>query len=131
MVAVSHSPYSERLIRTTRRLAYNLEAPWIAVHVDTGVPLNDEDQAQLAKNIALARELKAEVVTTTDTDVPAALRRIARQKNVTQVVVGRPTKRFFRDLLEGGLFSIDWCGKLAKLTCMSSGRMRFQIISLF
>lgn len=102
MVAVSHSPYSERLIRTTRRLAFNLEAPWVAVHVDTGVPLNDEDQAQLAKNIALARELKAEVVTTTDTDVPSALRRIARQKNVTQVVVGRPTKRFFRDLLEGG-----------------------------
>jgi len=102
MVAVSHSPYSERVIRATRRLAYNLESPWIAVHVDTGIHLNDEDQAQLAKNIALARELKAEVVTTTDTDVPAALRRIARQKNVTQIVVGRPTKRIFRDVMEGG-----------------------------
>ncbi len=102
MVAVSHSPYSEKVIRATRRLAYNLEAPWIAAHIDTGVPLNDEDQAQLAKNIELARELNAEVVTTTDTDVPTALRRIARQKNVTQVVVGRPTKRFFRDVVEGG-----------------------------
>jgi len=102
LVAVSHSPYSERVIRATRRLAYNLEAPWIAVHVDTGVTLSDEDQAQLTKNIALARELKAEVVTTTDTDVPSALRRIARQKNVTQIVVGRPAQRFFRDFIEGG-----------------------------
>lgn len=102
MVAVSHSPYSEKLIRATRRLAYNLEAPWIAVHVDTGIPLNDEDQAQLAKNIKLARELKAKVVTTTDTDIPSALRRVARQKNVTQIIVGRPTKRFFRDVIEGG-----------------------------
>lgn len=102
LVAVSHSPYSEKLIRATRRLAYNLEAPWIAVHVDTGLSLNDTDQAQLVKNLNLARELKAEVITTTEVDVPSAVRRICRQKNVTQVVVGRPTRRWFRDLLEKG-----------------------------
>lgn len=101
MVAISHSPFSERLIRATRRLAYNLEAPWIAVHVDTGLLLTNEDQAQLAKNVALARELKADVVTTADTDVSAALRRIARQKNVTQIVVGRPARRPLRDLFSG------------------------------
>jgi two-component system sensor histidine kinase KdpD len=102
MVAVSFSPFSERLIRATRRLAYNLEAPWVAVYIDTGLPLTIEDQAQLSKNLNLARELKAEVITTTETDVPAALRRIARQKNVTQILVGRPTRRWFRDILEGG-----------------------------
>lgn len=102
LVAVSHSPHSEKLIRAARRLAYNLEAPWIAVHIDTGVRLNDKDQWQLAKNLQLARELKAEVITTIDTHLPNAIRRIARQKNVTQVIVGRPTRRWFRDLLEGG-----------------------------
>lgn len=102
LVAVSHSPYSEKLIRATRRLAYNLESPWIAVHIDTGIKLNDEDQAQLVKNLQLARELSAEVITTTDTSLASAIKRIARQKNVTQVVVGRPTRRWFRDVLEGG-----------------------------
>lgn len=102
LVAVSHSPYSEKLIRATRRLAYNLEAPWIAVHIDTGVQLNDEDQSQLVKNLNLARELSAEVITTTDTELPNAIKRISRQKNVTQVIVGRPTRRWFRDFLEGG-----------------------------
>lgn len=102
LVAVSHSPYSEKLIRATRRLAYNLEAPWIALHVDTGITLNDADQAQLVKNLNLARELKAEVITTTEVDVPSAVRRVCRQKNVTQVVVGRSTRRWFRDLLEKG-----------------------------
>ncbi len=102
LVAVSHSPYSERIIRATRRLAYNLEAPWIAVHIDTGIHLSDEDQAQLIKNLNLARELRAEIITTTDTNLPEALKRICRQKNVTQVIVGRPTRRWFRDLLEGG-----------------------------
>lgn len=102
MVAVSHSPFSERLIRATRRLAYNLEAPWIAVYVDSGLELSHSDQSQLSDNLKLARELKAEVITTTDTDVPSALRRIARQKNVTQVIVGRPARRFLADFLEGG-----------------------------
>ena len=102
MVAVSHSPYSERLIRATRRLAYNLEAPWIAVYIDTGVRLTDADQAQLAKNLTLARELKAEMITTTEVNISLALRRIARQKNVTQILVGRPTKRWLRDVFEGG-----------------------------
>lgn len=102
LVAVSHSPHSEKLIRAARRRAYNLEAPWIAVHIDTGVRLSDKDQWQLAKNLQLARELKAEVITTIDTHLPNAIRRIARQKNVTQVIVGRPTRRWFRDFLEGG-----------------------------
>ena len=35
MVAVGPSPFSEQLIRWTRRMAYNLEAPWLAVHVET------------------------------------------------------------------------------------------------
>jgi two-component system sensor histidine kinase KdpD len=102
LVAFSHSPYSEKLIRATRRLAYNLEAPWIAVYVDTGINLNDADQAQLVKNIHLARELNAELVTTSEVDIPAAVKRICRQRNVTQVVVGRPTRRWFRDIIEGG-----------------------------
>ena len=102
LVAVSHSPYSEKLIRTTRRFAYNLEAPWIAVHVNTGLNLSDTDQAQLIKNLNLARELKAEVITTTETDIPSALKRICRNKNVTQVIVGRPTRSWLRELIEGG-----------------------------
>ncbi|NUM59351.1 MAG: sensor histidine kinase KdpD [Bdellovibrionaceae bacterium] len=102
LVAVSHSPYSEKLIRATRRLAYNLEAPWIALHVNTGITLNDADQSQLIKNLNLARELNAEVITTTDIDLPSAIKRVCRQKNVTQLIVGRPTRRWFRDVLERG-----------------------------
>ena len=30
------------------------------------------------------------------------MKRICRQKNVTEVIVGRPTRRWFRDLPEGG-----------------------------
>jgi two-component system sensor histidine kinase KdpD len=62
LVAVGHSPYSARLIRATRRMAYNLESPWIALYVDTGGQLSPEDENRLHKNLALARELGAEVL---------------------------------------------------------------------
>jgi len=102
LVAVGHSPFSERLIRTTRRMAVQLETTWIALYVDNGKRLRDEEQNRLVKHLELARELGAEVVTTQDSDVAAAIQRVARSKNVAQIVIGRPQKRFWRELFEGG-----------------------------
>jgi len=101
MVAVSHSPYSEGLIRATRRIAFSLGAPWVAVHVETGTTLSEKDRAMLAKNLQLVNELGGELISTADTDIAGALERIARQRAVTQMVVGRPTRRV-RDFFTGG-----------------------------
>lgn len=102
MVAISHSPYSKRLIRAARRKAFNLEANWIALYIDTGETLSEEDKAMLRKNLDMARELGAELVTVRDPNVPSAIRRVAEERNVTQIVMGRPDRRFFRDLFAGG-----------------------------
>lgn len=102
MVAISQSPSSARLIRTTRRMAYNLEAPWVALYVNTGGELLPEDLEILHKNLNLARELGAEVVTTAEHSVAHALQRIAAERNVTQIVMGRPDRRFIRDALTRG-----------------------------
>jgi len=102
LVAVSHSPYAGRLIRATRRMAYNLEAPWVALYVDTGELLNAQDQAMLQKNLNLARRLGAEIITVADTTLSHAIQRICEDKNVTQIVMGRPDQRFFRDLFARG-----------------------------
>lgn len=100
LVAVSHSPHSQKLIRITRRLAFNLDAPWIALHVDNGITLNDEDKEMLAKNIALARDLGAEIIMTTGTDIAEGIQKIVRQKSITQIVIGRPPKRGFFDIFQ-------------------------------
>ncbi|RYZ73168.1 MAG: two-component sensor histidine kinase, partial [Proteobacteria bacterium] len=102
LVAVSHSPSSARLIRSTRRTAALLEAPWIALYVESGAKLETDDHEMLTKNINLARELGAEVITTRDQSVSQALRRIASDRNVTQIVMGRPDRRFLSDLFKGG-----------------------------
>lgn len=93
MVAISAAPSSEQLIRAARRLAFELDASWTAVHVDTGVRLNDQDQARLHKHLNLARELGADVVTTHDLDIAAALQRTAKQRDITRIVIGRPPKK--------------------------------------
>ena len=102
IVAVSHSPFSARLIRSTRRMAFSLEAPWVALHVDTGTELTAEEHEMLTKHLNLARELGAEVITTKDSSVAEALKRVGSEKNVTQIVMGRPDRRPIRDWLSGG-----------------------------
>src|SRR5215471_13123700 len=90
LVAVSASPYSERLIRYTRRLAASMEATWVVANVERPRPLSQEEQTRLTRYLALARQLGAEVISTPGTDVGEALLRIARQHNVTQIVIGKP-----------------------------------------
>lgn len=102
LVAISHSPYSKRLIRAARRKAFNQEAAWIALYIDSGETLSNEDKDTLKQNIDLALELGAELVTVRDSDIPSAIKRIAEEKNVTQIIMGRPDRRPFRDLMKGG-----------------------------
>jgi two-component system sensor histidine kinase KdpD len=102
MVALGASPMAERLVRWTRRMAYNLDASWLAVNVETSQPLSDDAKVQLARNLTLARELGAEVITTTGEDVVRALVRVARERNVTQIIVGKPERRAVFDLRRGG-----------------------------
>lgn len=102
MVAVSPSPFSEKLIRWTRRMAYNLEASWLAVYVETGQMLATSAKEQLARNLALARSLGAEVITVTGHEISEAVLRLAYQRNVTQIVMGKPQHNPLQSLLRGG-----------------------------
>ncbi len=90
LVAVSASPYSERLIRYTRRLASSMEASWIVANIEGPRSLSQDEQARLTRYLALARQLGAEVITTPGRDVAEALLRVARENNVTQIIMGKP-----------------------------------------
>jgi two-component system, OmpR family, sensor histidine kinase KdpD len=90
LVAVSASPYSERLIRYTRRLASSMEASWIVANIEGPRPLSQDEQSRLTRYLALARQLGAEVISTPGRDVAETLLRVARENNVTQIVIGKP-----------------------------------------
>ncbi|TAL68865.1 MAG: sensor histidine kinase KdpD [Bacteroidetes bacterium] len=92
LVAFGPSPYSANLIRWARRLATTMNASWFGVYVHTLKPLSESDNEQLTKNINLAQELGAEVIRTFDEDIVQGLVRIARQNNVSQIIIGKPLK---------------------------------------
>ncbi|MDP4271583.1 MAG: sensor histidine kinase KdpD [Bacteroidota bacterium] len=89
MVAVGPSPYSAKLIRWTRRMAYNLGASWLAVCVDTGHKLSEEDRNLLNKNIELSEKLGATIIHVANTDVVDGLLQVGKEYNVSQIVVGK------------------------------------------
>lgn len=93
LVAVSGSPYSEQLVRWTRRMAYTMKSSWIALSVETLKPQSPENTARLEKNLALARELGADIHTIADDDVVRGILRAARQHNISQIVIGKPAKQ--------------------------------------
>ncbi len=102
MVAVGPSPYSEQLIRWTKRIADTMQAPWVAVYIQTTKSLSVESEKLLRKNITLAQELGATVVTTADDDIVKALLRTARHNNVTQIIIGKSQTNPLLDLFQGG-----------------------------
>jgi two-component system sensor histidine kinase KdpD len=101
LVAVGPGPFSEPLIRWTRRMADGLRCRWLALHVESSRPLTEPVQAQLEKNLAAARELGAEVFTTTDDELVRGLLRVAREQNATQIIVGKPAGEGWLEWLRG------------------------------
>ncbi len=102
MVAVGPTPFSESLIRWTRRFTSSLDAPWTAVYVETSQVLSEEEKKRLTRNLTLARQLGAQVIVRSGTDVAETLIQVARQNNVTQICIGKPSGLPFWENLRGG-----------------------------
>ena len=102
LVAVSPSPYSEYLIRWTRRMAFNQKAAWVALYIEKKETLSDADIYTLKKNLNLARELGAEVISITDEDIVKGLIRVAKDRNISQIIIGKPLRRRLSDFFKGG-----------------------------
>ncbi|HXP58840.1 MAG TPA: ATP-binding protein [Dongiaceae bacterium] len=102
IVGVSPGPTAAALLRWTRHLAGELHATWLAVHVEMRGRLGRDAQTVLARNLALARELGAEVVTTRDEDVARGLLRVAREQQASQIVLGKPRGWKALDVFRGG-----------------------------
>lgn len=114
MVGVGPSPYGESLLRWTRRAATRLNCPWLVVWVEGLDELTQEEQERLSQTLGLARKLGGEVVSVTGENIAEALLRVARERNVTQLVVGKPDqpsswKKSLADQLIIGSGDIDVC----------------------
>lgn len=105
MACVGPSPFSAQVIRAARRMAAGLKAELIVAYVETphSFPTSDAEHDQLARNLHLAEKLGAEVINLTGSDVAEELLALARRKNISQIVIGKPLRPRLRDLWKGSI----------------------------
>ena len=105
LVCVSSSPLSEKLVRTTRRLSDQLNAEWFAVYVNLSSKpeLNPMNVERIGKTMLLAEELGARTRNLTGRSVPEAILAYAKKHNVTKIVVGKPIRPRWIELLSGSI----------------------------
>ncbi len=101
MVCVGPNPASAGLVRTTHRMAKGLKSEWIAVTVETPAPaLSKEARAQAVAHLRLAEQLGAETATLSGQNFAEEVLNYARERNVTQIVIGKPSASLWRRILK-------------------------------
>ncbi len=104
LVAVGPGPNSAKLVRATRRMAAGLRAQWLAVFVESADQrLSSAARAGAIDNLRLAEQLGAQTMTLTARDVVEGVLDLARQRNVTKLVVGKSARPRWRELLRGSI----------------------------
>jgi len=105
LVCIGRDPNSGLAVRTARRLADQMQAPWIALHIERpGVPLaspDDPDPAEAA--LKAATDLGARVERVAGRDLPGEILRFAKRNNITQIVITRSRASWLKEILRRSL----------------------------
>jgi two-component system sensor histidine kinase KdpD len=102
LVCVSSSPHSASLVRSARRMATTVYAEMVGAYVETpsSLRMSSADRERLAQNMRLVEALGGEAVVLRGEDAALETVRYARKRNVTKIVVGKPTHARWRDILQ-------------------------------
>src|SRR5512142_1327761 len=105
LVCISPSPYAEKIVRTARRLADELNADWFVVYVEvaTKPEVNRANRARIDQTLQLAESLGAKARTIAGRSIPEAVFAYARKHNITEIVVGKPLRPRWREWLSGSV----------------------------
>jgi two-component system sensor histidine kinase KdpD len=105
LVCVSPGALSERLIRTARRLADELEAEWFAMYVETPghARLSRQHRGRIESMLHLAEELGAKTLTVPSAVVAETIVNYARSHNITKIIAGKPVRPRLLEFLRGSV----------------------------
>lgn len=105
MVCIGPEPLSIRLVRSAKRLANGLKAPWIAVYVENARHhrLNQHGKRAVQMAMSMAERIGGKTIVLQGDNPVSEIMNYARAKGITKIVVGRPTKSRLLDFLYGSL----------------------------
>jgi two-component system sensor histidine kinase KdpD len=94
-----------RLVRAVRRMAAALRAEWIVVHVETPGQVRESSARRdhIVDVMGLAEDLGAEAVMLDGLRVRDEILAFARARNVSRIVVGKPSRPAWLELVSGSL----------------------------
>lgn len=104
LACVGPDAISPMIVRTAKRLADLMDAPWIVVTVDRpGAHLNEQQRKRLDDAVKLAENLGADIKVLVGNDLPGEILRFSKFENVTQIVIGRSRAGLFAELFRRSL----------------------------
>ena len=105
MVCVNMKPRGPRLVRAARTMAAGLHAKWIAVYVQTPrhLRLPQADRDRVNQTLRLAEMLGAETAVLSGANVAQELLSYARMRNVTKIIVGKPVRAVWKEVVFGSV----------------------------
>ncbi len=124
LVGFDARPHTRQVIRDAWRLAHGLHADLIAVTIPPEGDLaftskligwlkyggdakryREAAQRRLEAHALLAEDLGAEVIRTKSSDIAKALVQIAREHQVTQIVLGQPARSRWEEIIRGSIIN--------------------------
>ena len=104
LVCLSSHPLGERLIRTGRRLADDLNAEWIVAFIETPghIHMPAENRERIQRNLNLAEQMGARIENLPGASVAETVLEFSRRNNITKIVAGKPLRSRWFEILRGG-----------------------------
>jgi two-component system sensor histidine kinase KdpD len=105
LVCIGRDPASGLAVRAARRLADQMQAPWIALHIERpNAPLPERAESDPAEAaMKAATELGARVERVIGRDLPGEILRFAKRNNITQIVISRSSGSWVKEILRRSL----------------------------
>jgi two-component system sensor histidine kinase KdpD len=105
----SNHEISRMIIRKTARLASYYNSKWYVLYVQTpkenSSRIKLSAQRHLINNFKMATEMGAEVIQVKDNNIPASIARVAEEKHITTVCIGKPHLRLWQVILRTNTFN--------------------------
>ncbi len=92
LAIVDHTSQSANLLRWAKNLSTTMGASLLALYVQPAHKLSKDQQDKLSRNITLAKQLTAEIVTTSGLDYVKAVLNIARKENISHIIIAKPRR---------------------------------------
>ncbi len=101
LASIGPGPFSEQVIRVTKRLADMLKAPWYAVSVETPDNTYNEDpetKRRIGRLLELVEELGGRAFKIQGESISDALFQFSKDHQITQIVIGHSLRPWYQRL---------------------------------